>query len=98
MRDLAAEPQKAYHHLGSENGQAFIGLVADFRAALFTADVPGGPRSAARDGDNFDLDWFVSSSCTLKTVIAASGCDDDAWKGAYRIHLEAVTLSGKVLA
>ena len=98
MRDLATEPRKTYHHLGSENGQAFIGLVADFRAALFAGDVPGGPKSVAREGDNFELDWFVSTGCTLKTMIAASGSSDDAWKDAYRIHLEAITIGGEVLA
>ncbi len=98
MRELATEPKKAYRSLGSENGQAFIGLVADFRAALFVADVPGGPRSAAKDGEKFELDWFISPSCTLKTVIAASKCNDGTWEDAYRIHLEAVTLSGQVLA
>lgn len=98
MRELATEPEKAYHHLRSESGQALIGLVADFRAALFAADVPGGPRSATRGGDSFELDWFISTGCTLKTVIAASGSDDDAWENAHRIHLKSITLGGKVLA
>lgn len=98
MRDLATEPEKAYRHLGSENGQAFIGLVADFRAALFAGDVPLGPRSATRDGDSFELDWFVSTGCTLRTVITASGGGDDAWKDAHRIHLESIMIGGEVLA
>lgn len=97
MRGLATTPEEAYHHLGSESGQAFIGLVADFRAALFAGDVPGGPKSATRDGDDFELEWFVSSRCTLKTVIAASGSDDDAWLDAHRIHLESITLGREVL-
>ena len=96
MRDLATEPKKAYHHLGSESGQAFIGLVADFRAARFASDVPGGPRSTKRNGNNFELDWFVSTGCTLKTVITASG-GDDSWKDAHRIRLEAITFGSEVL-
>lgn len=98
MRDLATEPEKAYRHLGSESGQAFISLVADFRAAFFAGDVPMGPRSATRNGDSFELDWFVSSGCTLKTVITASGRRDDAWKDAHRIHLETIMIGGEVLA
>lgn len=98
MRDLATEPDEAHHYLGSENGQAFIGLVADFRAALFAGDVPGGPISIVREGDNFELDWFVCAGCTLKTMIAASGTGDDAWKDAHRIHLESVTVGGEVFA
>lgn len=98
MRGLATEPEKAYRHLGSENGQAFIGLIADFRAALFAGDVPAGPRSATREGDNFELDWFVSTSCTLKTMIAASRSGDEAWKEAHRIHLESITIGGEVFA
>lgn len=98
MRDLATEPKITYHHLGSESGQAFIGLVADFRTALFAGDVPGGPRSAKREGDNFELDWFVSTGCTLKTMVAASGAGDDAWKDAHRIHLESITIEGEVFA
>lgn len=98
MRDLATEPKKAYRHLGSENGQAFIGLIADFRAALFAGDVPAGPRSATREGDSFELDWFVSTGCTLKTMIIASRGDDDAWKDTHRIHLESITIGGEVFA
>jgi len=97
MRDLAAEPQIAYVHLGSERGQAFIGLIADFRASLFAADVPGGPISAKREGDKFELDWFISIDCTLKTIMTATGSDDDAWKNAHRIHLESITLNGEAL-
>lgn len=98
MRNLATEPRDAYSYLGSDSGQAFIGLVADFRAALFAADVPGGPKSVTRDGDHFKLEWFVSSGCTLKTVIATSGSSDDTWKGAHRIHLKSVTLDKEELA
>lgn len=98
MRDLATEPRKAYHHLGSEKGQALIGLVADFRAAIFAADVPGGPKSVMTVGDNFELEWFVSAGCTLNTVIAATGGGDQAWKDAHRIHLESVTLGKEVLS
>lgn len=98
MRDLATEPKKAYRHLGSENGQAFIGLVADFRAAVFAGGVPMGPISATRVEDSFELDWFVSTGCTLKTVIAASGAGDVAWKDAHRIHLKAITIEGEALA
>lgn len=98
MRGLATTPEDAYHHLGSESGQAFIGLIADFRAALFADDVPGGPRAATRGGDNFELEWFVSPGCTLKTVITAPGSDDDTWKDAHRIRLEAIMLGREVLA
>lgn len=98
MRDLASEPKKAYRHLGSENGQAFIGLVADFRAAFFAGDVPMRPISATRVEDTFELDWFVSTGCTLKTAIAASSDGDEAWKGAHRIHLKAIAIEGEVLA
>lgn len=98
MRDLATEPKKAYRHLGSENGQAFIGLVADFRAAIFAGDVPMGPISATRVEDGFVLDWFISSGCTLKTVIAARGAGDEAWKDSHRIQLETLTIGGEVLA
>lgn len=97
MRALATEPKEAYDHLGAENGQAFIGLMADFRAALFAADVPGGPKSVTRGRENFELEWFVSAGCTLKTVITASG-NGDAWKNAHRIHLKSVTLGKEVLA
>ena len=96
MKDLASDPKKAYRHLGSESGQAFIGLVADLRAALFAGDVPGGPRSATRDGDYIELDWFVSNSCVLRTVITASG--DDAWIDAHRIHLESILSGEEVLS
>jgi hypothetical protein len=98
MRDLATEPKEAYRHLGSERGQAFIGLVADFKAALFAGDVPMGPLSARKVEDAFELDWFVSTGCTLKTVIAASGAGDEAWKGAHRIHLKAIVVKGEVFA
>lgn len=97
MRDLATEPQKAHHHLGRESGRAFIGLVADFRVALVAADVPGGPRSITRDGDNFELEWFVSTCCILKTAITASNSNDDAWKDAHRIHLKSVKIGKEVL-
>lgn len=96
MRTLASEPKTAYHRLGSDSGQAFIGLVADFRAALFAGDVPGGPTSVRKDEGIFELDWFVSTGCTLRTVITAVG--DEAWKDAHRIHLVSVTLGGEVLA
>lgn len=98
MRDLATEPKKAYRHLGSENGQYFIGLVADFRAALFAGDVPLGPISATRDRDRFELDWFVSAGCSLRTMITAFGTNDDAWKDAHRIHLKCLTIGGEVFA
>lgn len=98
MRDVATEPKKAYRHLGSENGQAFIGLVADFRAAFFAGDLPMGPLSATKVEDTFELDWFVSSGCTLKTEIAASGDGDGAWKDAHRIHLTAITIDGEVFS
>lgn len=98
MRATATEPKKAYRHLGSENGQAFIGLLADFRAAFFVADVPMGPISATMVEDTFELEWFVSNGCTLKTVIAASGGGVDAWKDAHRIHLKAIAIEGKVFA
>jgi hypothetical protein len=98
MRDLATEPKRAYRHLGSENGQAFIGLVADFRAAFFAGDVPMGPISATRVEDTFELDWFVSIGCTLKTVIAAPGDGDEAWKHAHRIHLKAIAIEGEKFA
>jgi hypothetical protein len=98
MRSLAFEPKAAYHRLGSESGQAFIGLVADFRAALFAGDVPGGPRSVRKDEGTFELDWFVSTGCTLKTMITAAGEGDEAWKDAHRIHLVSVTLGAEVLA
>jgi len=97
MRDLATEPKKAYHHLGSERGQAFIGLVADFRAALFAGDVPGSPKLATRDQDCFKLDWFISTGCILRTVVTASG-GDDAWKSAHRIHLDFIDIGGEELA
>lgn len=96
MRDLATEPKQAYSHLGSEAGQAFIGLVADFRAARFAGDVPGGPKSVARSRDKFELSWFVSPGCILKTVISASG-GDDAWRDAHRIRLEAIMIGREVL-
>lgn len=69
MRDLATKPQSAYHHLGSENGQAFIGLIADFKAALFAGDVPGEQKLRLRNGDEFEIAWYVFSGCTLQTVI-----------------------------
>lgn len=97
MRDLATEPREAYNQLGTECGQAFIGLVGDFRSAVFAADVPGGPISAYRDGDHFEVEWFVFNGCKLRTVIVVSGSDDDAWKDAYRIHLKSLTLGKKVL-
>jgi hypothetical protein len=98
MRDLATEPKKAYHHLGSERGQAFIGLVADFRAALFAGDVPGSPKPETIGKDCFKLDWFISTGCTLRTVITASGNGDDAWKSAHRIHLDFIDIDGEELA
>ncbi|MEP2474954.1 MAG: hypothetical protein ABJH45_25895 [Paracoccaceae bacterium] len=98
MRDLATEPKKAYHDLGNERGQAFIGLVADFRAALFAGDVPGSPRSATKDKDCFKLDWFISTGCILRTVITASSSGDDAWKSAHRIHLDSIDIDGEELA
>lgn len=96
MRDLATEPKQAYNHLGSEAGQAFIGLVADFRAARFAGDVPGGPKSVARNRDKFELSWFVSPGCSLTTVISATGADD-AWRDAHRIRLEAIIFGREVL-
>lgn len=98
MRDLATEPKKAYRHLGSENGQAFISLVADFRAAFFAGDVPMGPISATRIENTFELDWLVSTDCILKTAIAASNAGEDAWKDAHRIHLKAILIEGEVFA
>lgn len=98
MRDLATEPKKAYRHLGSENGQAFISLVADLRAALFAGDVPMGPLSATKVEDTFELDWFISAGCTLKTEINASGAGDEAWQDAHRIHLKAIEIEGEVFA
>lgn len=98
VRDLATEPEKAYRRLGSEIGQAFIGLVADFRAAIFAGDVPMGPIAATRVEDAFELEWFVSSGCTLKTVVLARGAGDEAWKESHRIQLKALTICGEVLA
>jgi hypothetical protein len=99
MRNLATEPKEAYKHLGPENGQAFIGLVADFRAALFAGDVPGGPASVKRNGKQFELGWFIFSGCTWKTVVLAAGDGtDEAWKDAHRIRLESVTHGKVVLA
>lgn len=98
MRDIATEPKKAYHHLGSDNGQAFIGLVADFRAAFFADDVPMGPISVTRLEDKFELEWFVSTDCTLITVISAIGAGEEAWKDSHRIQLEALIIGGEVLA
>lgn len=98
MRDLATEPKKAYRHLGSENGQAFIGLVADFRAAIFAGDVPMGPISVTEVEDAFELEWFVSTGCTLKTVIVARGARDEAWQESHRIQLEVLKICGEVVA
>lgn len=98
MRSLASEPKTAYRRLGSESGQSFIGLVADFRAALFAGDVPGSPRSVRKDEGTFELNWFVSTGCTLKTVVGAAGEGDEAWKDAHRIHLVCITLGEEVLA
>lgn len=98
MRDLATEPTKAYRHLGIESGQAFISLVGDFRAAFFAGDVPMGPISATKVEDTIELEWFVSSGCTLKTVIVAPGAGDDAWKDAHRIQLKAIKIGSEVLA
>lgn len=98
MRDLATDPKKAYSQLGIENGQAFIGLVADLRAALFAGDVPMGPLSATKVEDTFELDWFISAGCTLKTEINASGAGDEAWQDAHRIHLKAIEIEGEVFA
>ena len=98
MRDLASEPKTAYRYLGSGRGQAFIGLLADFRAALFAGDVPMGPISTKRVDGTFQLDWFVSADCTLVTVIAVSGDGDEAWKDAHRIQLKYVEMEGEVLA
>lgn len=98
MRDLATDPKRAYRHLGSKSGQAFIGLVADFRAAIFAGDVPMGPISATKVENGFELDWFVSTGCTLKTVIAARGAGAGAWKDSHRIQLESLTIGGEVLA
>mmetsp|Transcript_17925 Transcript_17925/g.27215 ORF Transcript_17925/g.27215 Transcript_17925/m.27215 type:complete len:99 (-) Transcript_17925:7253-7549(-) len=97
MRDLATEPKKAYHQLGSEIGQSLIGLVADFRASSFAGDVPGGPKSVTQNEDRIELDWFVSAGCTLRTVIAASGNSNDEWKDAHRIGLDSITIGGEVL-
>ena len=97
MRDLATEPKQAYHHLGSERGQAFIGLVADFRASLFAGDVPGSPKLVTRDQDCFKLGWFISTGCILRTVVIASG-GDVAWKSAHRIHLDFIDIGGEELA
>lgn len=98
MRDLATEPTKAYRHLGSESGQAFIGLVGDFRAAFFAGDVPMGPISATKLEGAFELEWFVSAGCTLKTVVVATGAGDDAWRDSHRIQLEALKIGDEVLA
>ncbi|PCJ89713.1 MAG: hypothetical protein COA52_11500 [Hyphomicrobiales bacterium] len=98
MRNLATEPKEAYKHLGPENGQVFIGLVADFRAALFAGDVPSDPMSVRREGNRFELEWFVASGCSVKTVVAAKGNSDDAWKDAHRIRLECVTHGKEILA
>jgi hypothetical protein len=98
MRDLATEPKKAYRHLGSENGQAFIGLVADFRAAFFAGDVPMGPILVTNVEDTFELEWFVSSGCTLRTVIVARGAGGEAWKESHRIQLDALKICGEMLA
>ena len=94
MRDLATEPKEAYRHLGSESGQAFISLVADFRAAIFAGDVPMGPLAATKVEDTFELDWFISTGCILKTVITASSAGDEAWKDAHRIHLKVIEFEG----
>ena len=97
MRDLATEPGQAYRQLGTENGRAFISLVADIRAAIFASDVPGGPKATKRNGDTFELEWFISDTCTLATVITASANGNDAWRDAHRIRLEAVTLHGELV-
>lgn len=98
MRDLATEPRRAYRHLGSENGQAFLGLVADFRAARFAGDVPMSPLSATKVEDTVELDWFISTTCTLKTVVSAFGAGVEAWEDAHRIHLRAIEVDGEVFA
>lgn len=95
MRDLATDPKNAYDRLGRERGQAFIGLIADFRAAHFAGDVPGSPISVTKGNDSFELDWFISTGCTLRTMIVASGSADDEWKDVHRIHLVSVDVAGK---
>lgn len=99
MRDLAIDPKQAYKHLGVQNGQAFIGLLADFRAGIFAGDVPSGPISTRLSGQHFYLDWFVSAVCTLNTkVLVSDGNAADSWKESYRIRLESVTLGKEILA
>jgi len=99
MRDLAADSKKAYKHLGADNGQAFIGVIADFRAAVFVGDVPGNPASVRRDDQSFRIDWVVSSTCTLHTVVTvASTSNDEAWRDCYRIRLDTVTLGKEILS
>lgn len=97
MRALATEPSEAVRRLGVENGRAFIGLVADFRNARFAGDVPGGPLSTYRNETNFEQEWFVSSGCTLRTVIAATGAAEDVWKDAHRIRLVSLLRGTEVL-
>jgi hypothetical protein len=98
LRDLATEPTEAYDKLGSENGQAFIGLVGDFRAAQFANDVPGGPISACSVGSNFELIWAISNSCTLKTLVVTISSGTDHWKDAHRIHLDSIIIDKEVVA
>lgn len=97
IRKLAQDAKEACTHLGSENGGAFIGLVADFRAARFAGDVPRGPKSVARVGNDFKLDWFVSGDCTLSTVVTVLENGDDAWEFAHRIRLESIMIGERVL-
>ncbi|MCC9624652.1 hypothetical protein LPB41_23460 [Thalassospira sp. MA62] len=99
MRDLAADSKKAYKQLGAENGQAFIGVIADFRAAVFAGDVPGDPTSTRYDDLSFQLDWVVSSNCTLHTVVmVVSATNNEAWRDCYRIRLDAVTLGKEIIS
>ena len=98
MRSLALDQNRSLQMLGREHSQAFIGLVADFRAALFASDVPGAPISINRIKSNYVLNWRIANSCHLSTSLDGKGsADSDGWAYAYRIKLEGIELNGEVL-
>jgi len=96
MKTLATDPSACFKALGPERGQAFISLIADFRAALFLDDVPSRPVLVRQHDAVCELSWPITDDCNLLTSTEGVYEPDD-WKDSYRIKFNSIHIGRSVL-
>lgn len=96
MKTLATEPSACFKALGPERGQAFISIIADFRAALFLDEVPSEPVLVRQHDAVCELSWPITADCNLLT--STEGVEEpDDWKNSYRIKFNSIHIGRSVL-